>query len=810
MRNFADDLRYAGRSLRRRPGYALAAILTLALGIGANTAIFAVVRGVLLRPLPYTAPDRLVMIWSEHKADALLRRGLATSEEVQQWRARNSGFEDLAVLELWSTDPAARMDFAGSEGADRLRGSYASPNFFEVLGVNAALGRTFTSGDTASGSDVVVLSDGLWRRRFGADRSVIGRTIELTVGRRDRRAQRFTVIGVMPPRFRFTYPRDTELWTPRSWREVDAAPKGAISYTVIARLRQGVSLVSARANMTAVNDAMARDLPDSRYLSSRSIALEPIQEYAVGQLRPAMLLLACVTLFLLLIACVNVANLLLARTVERSRELAVRAALGASRARLVRQLLAEGVVLAAAGGILGIAFATMAQPALRAALPSTIPRVDEIGIDGTTLAWAFAIAALTSIAAGLAPSSRGTPDLHAALKQGGTTVTGDVRASRWRRVLVAAQVAAVVCLLSGGGLLLHSFWNLQRVDLGFDGAQVLTMEMRLIGPRYRSEPNLRLFQDAVLERVRAVPGVTQASMTSSVPLRGVDWTWSISTDGRPGRYVANEREVDPEYFSVMHIPLRAGRLFDKNDTASSARVAIVSERLAREMFHGESAIGRLLNLDPPAQIVGIVGDVRHVRVDELAAPAIYTARAQRPSELICLVARTTPGAAGVAAAMRAAINSVDPTQPVEGITTLDQIVSESIADRRFYAAATAAFSIVALLLAVAGLYGVVSRGVTERVRELGIRIVLGAARRDLVGLVVRQGLSPVAIGLGLGTVAAFWTSRLLRGFLFDVTTVDPVTYVAVPALVVLVAAVACYIPARRATDLDPIAALREE
>jgi putative ABC transport system permease protein len=809
MRSVVDDLRYAGRLLLRRPGYALAAILTLALGIGANTAIFAVVRGVLLRPLPYAAPDRVVMVWSERKGDAVLRRGIATPDEVQQWRARNTSFTDLAVIELWSTDPAARMDLAGAEGAERLRGSFASPNFFDVLGVKAALGRTFSDSDAASGAaDVVVLSDGLWRRRFGADRGIIGRTIELTLGR-PRGPTRFTVIGVMASRFQFTYPEDTELWTPRSWHDVDAAPKGAVAYTTIARLREGVSMSRAQAEMTAVNEAIARDVPDGRYLSSLSIRLEPVQDYAVGQFRSAMLLLISVTAFLFVIACVNVANLLLARTVERSRELAVRAALGAGRARLVRQLLAEGIVLATAGGIVGIAFAAMLQPALRATLPSTIPRIDEIGIDAITLAWAVGIAALTSIAAGLAPSWRGTPNLHAALKQGGSTVTGDVRASRWRRVLIVAQVAAVVVLLSGGGLLVHSFWNLQRVDLGFDGSRVLTMEMRLAGPRYANEERLRLFQQALLERMRAVPGVTQASMTSSVPLRGTDWMWVVRALGVRQSHFMNEREVDPEYFGVMRIALRDGRLFDRSDTEASPLVAILSESAARLIFPGENAVGKIVDPPGPFRIVGVVADVRHARVDQAPKPAIYTARAQRPSELICLVARTIPGATGVPAASRGAINSIDPSQPVEGITTLDQIVSESIADRRFYAAATTAFSIVALLLAVAGLYGVVSRGVTERMRELGIRIVLGAARRDLIGLVVRQGLSPVVVGLAAGTVAAFWTSRLLRGFLFDVRAVDPVTYVAVPALVVVVATVACYIPARRATRLDPIAALRE-
>ncbi len=811
MRNFVEDLSHASRVLRRRPGYALAAILTLALGIGANTAIFAVVRSVLLRPLPYSEPDRLVMIWSERKSDTVLRRGIATPLEVTQWRARSKSLSDLAVLELWSTDPGARMDFAGDQGAERLRGSYASPNFFDVLGVRATLGRTFADSDTASGAgDVVVLSDGLWQRRFGADRNVVGRSIELTLGRRDRRVRRFTVIGVLPPRFRFTYPKDTELWTPRSWREVAAGPKSAMMYTVIARLRDGVSPAQAHGEMAAVNEAMARDLPDVSYLSSQSIALEPVQDYAVGQVRPAMLLLVAVTVFLLGIACINVANLLLARTIERSRELAVRAALGAGRARLVRQLLAEGVVLAGAGGALGVVFAAMLQPVLRATLPSTMPRADEIGIDGVTLLWAFGLAALTSVAAGLAPSWRRTPNLQAALKQGGATVTGDVHASRWRRALIATQVAAVVVLLSGGGLLLHSFWNLQRVDLGFDGSRVLTMEMRLMGAQYRDDARLRMFQEATLEHVRAVPGVTQASMTSSVPFRGVDWMRRLTVDGRPGAYFVNEREVDPDYFSVMRIPLRAGRVFDRSDTASSTPVAIVSEALARAMFPGESALGRLIDREPKLQIVGVVGDVRQKRVDEAAVPAYYTARTQQPSELICLVARTTPGATGVAAAVRAAVASVDPNQPVEGITTLDQIVSESIADRRFYAAATTAFSVVALLLAVVGLYGIVSRGVTERLRELGIRIVLGAARGDLIGLVVRQGLLPVAVGLGLGTVAALWTSRLLRAFLFDVTTVDPVTYVAVPAVVVLVSAIACYIPARRASDIDPIIALREE
>jgi putative ABC transport system permease protein len=482
----------------------------------------------------------------------------------------------------------------------------------------------------------------LWRRRFGADPDIIGHTIDLTLGRRDRRTRRFTVIGVLPARFRFTYPNETEIWTPRSWLDVDVAPKFGGFYTVIARLRDGVSLAQAQAQMTAVKDVVARDLSDAaHYLSSRSLMLELVQDYTVGQVRPAMWLLIGITAFLLIIACVNVANLLMARTVERSRELAVRAALGAGRARLVQQLFAEGLVLAGTGGLVGIAFAATLQPVLRATLPATMPRVDEIGIDGITLIWALAIAGLTSIAAGLAPSWRGGPSLYSALKQGGTTVSAGLRASRWRRALVIVQVATVVMLLSGGGLLLHSFWNLKRVDLGFDGSQVLTMEMRLVGPSYNDQ-RLRLFQEALLERVRAVPGVTQASITSSVPLRGTDWMMQFSAEGHPGVYVANEREVDPAYFRVMHIPLRAGRLFDTNDTALTAPVAVVSERLARAVFPGETAVGKFVDIKSRAQIVGVDGDVRHKRVDEAAAPALYMPRAQRPSELICLALGRRP------------------------------------------------------------------------------------------------------------------------------------------------------------------------
>jgi putative ABC transport system permease protein len=467
-------------------------------------------------------------------------------------------------------------------------------------------------------------------------------------------------------------------------------------------------------------------------------------------------------------------------------------------------------MLALAGAVLGVALARLLMPILRALVPPIVPRADEISIDWTVLAFAGAVTVLSALVCGLAPIWHARQkDLQAGLRQSSGAITGDRRVVGWRRTVVAAQVSIVFALLIVASLLLHSFWRMQHVDLGFIGDGLITMEMRLLNPKYRQPGRMHEFQEQIMERIRAIPGVQQASMTSSVPMRGVDFTVSITYVGGTEQKAANRRPVDPEYFALMRIPLEAGRLLTKYDDAHATKVAVVSQAFARSLFGDENPLGRQLDFQSgPIEIVGIVGDVRHVDVTRPPFPALYVPRAQDPTELICLVVRPIPGASGVPAAVRAAVQSVDPEQPVEKVTTLDRIVRESTADERFYIVSTAGFAAVAVLLAILGLAGVVSRTVTERVREIAIRLSLGAEPRSLLRQTVRHGMIPVVVGLVVGALGAWAASRLLVGFLFEVSPADPFTYAVAAVILAAASVAACYVPARRATRIEPMAALK--
>ena len=546
--------------------------MSLGLGVGANTGLFAVLNGVVLQPLPYAAPDRLVMLWRASPRPS--QRLVATATHVIEWRARNNTLADVAMLELWPGNPSARMDLVGSDGPRRLRGSLASRNFFDVLGVQAAFGRTFAEDDP---QDVVVLSHGLWQRHFGGEPGVVGRTIDLTIGNTSRRRQRFTVAGVLPPTFRFTYPLDTELWTPLP-PDVTTIPRLFLRYTVVARLEDGVHIDDARADLSAVAAEMANEF-GGRF-STSDVRLEPIHEYAVGQARPALALLATVTAIVLLTAALNVATLLLALAISRRRELALPAALGAGRGRLIRQLLGESSLLVVLGGALGLAIALGLVPALRAVMPLSMPRADEIVVDLPTVGWAVLVTAIVGLTACLVPAWRGSfLDPGSALGEGGGA-TASVSAVRWRQALTALQVGVVMVLLVGGALLLRSVWNLQNVALGFDASDVLTMEMRLLG---RGPRSVRAFTDELLARVRQLPGVETASVTSSIPLRGVDFRRRLPVPDGGERVVVNERHVDAEYFRVLRIPLLEGRLISESDLTAARSVAVVSDSLGRLM-----------------------------------------------------------------------------------------------------------------------------------------------------------------------------------------------------------------------------------
>lgn len=810
------DLRYALRLMRRSPGFTAAAMLTLALGVGANTAVFSLVRAVLLRPLPYHEPNRLVSIARGYSSPDVLRprRGILTGAEVHLFRERARTLADSAVVHEYSSELSSPVDLFLPDGAERLRGGLVTSNFFEVLGVQAAEGRLFSSrADEAE--PVAVLSDAYWRRRFVADPAVVGKSVDLMqVGRFETQPRRFTIVGVLPARFRFTYPRETEIWAILPWSQIRATQ--ALEYELVGRLRPGVEPGEAQAEMTSLmRQAMQGQARVSKEYVARTYALvTTLPDLAGAEARPGVLLLVAVAGVVLLIACINVVLLLFARMVEREREIAVRTALGAGLRALARQLLVESTALVVLAAAAAVSVAFLVQPILRALVPSLIPRGDELTVDLQVLAFACGLSAFLAFLCGLAPLWQiRIADIHNTLKQTAMTASGGRRLAIWRHAVITVQVAVVLVLLVGAALLLHSFWRLQHVDLGYDGRNVLTMEMWMMREPYRGPTavqTMRAFERDLLDRVRALPGVTEASITTSVPMRGVDFLRVLGpVNGR--ELAANERSIDPAYFGLMRIPIIAGRAFTEHDSETSQPVAIVSQRFARAAFGDRNPLGERLDLrETKPEIVGVVGDVRHKSVTEAAAPAYYLPRSQDPNPVVCLVVRAQGDATAAAAAIRKIIHSLDPYQPVERITTLGRIVEQTTSEDRFYAATTGAFAATALLLAVAGLFGVVARNVAERTRELAIRTALGADGRMLVRLAVARGLRPVILGTALGLASAYWLSRLLQRFLFEVSALDPWAYGVAAVLLVAAGAAACYLPARRVARVDPMAALRAE
>lgn len=808
----STDLTHALRLSTRRPFYTAALVLTLALGIGANTAIFSVVRAVLLRPLPYHEPNRLIFVWLERGESSIAHgRGhsILTGTDVREWERRATTLQSVAAISSWSHNPSATLDIATDDGAERVRGAFVTPNFFELLGVRPALGRAFDTADRTSATPLIVISEAFWRRRFGADPSVVGRTVDLIRGRDGR--QRYTIVGVLPPGFRFTYPLETEVWGMLPWTRI--VPSRAVEFQLVARLKPAITVAQAQGELTSIARDASRThrLPQSTIREEQAF-VESVAEHIAAEARPGMLLLVAGAGLVLLIGCVNVALLLLALVVDRHRELAVRVAIGARRSQIIRQLLVESGMLAAFGAALGIAVAWLMLPAIRALVPLTLPRGDEVSLDPVVLAFASGITVMTALLCGMAPAwHAANQNVQNGLRFSSVSATGDRRITLSRRAIVVVQVAVVLVLLVGASLLFHSFLRLQNVDLGFAGDGVITMEMRLLNPKYRQPGRVAEFQRRVMERVRALPGVEQASMTSSVPLRGVDFLAMMRPLGGSARKPANMRPVDPEYFSLMRIPVLAGRTFTPADDERAAEVAVVSRAYGRSLFGDQNPVGRHLETGlGSAEIVGVVADVRHKNVTKTAMPALYFPRAQRPTELICLVVRPVAGAKDTGAAIRRAIQAIDPEQPVQNITTLDRIIRDNTSETRFYTVTTAGFALVAVLLAVAGLAGVVSRTVTERTREIAIRMALGAEPRQLRRLAIRSAMFSVVLGVATGMLGAWSASRVLRRFLFEISPLDPAAYLAAVAVLGGAAVLACYVPARRATRIEPIAALKTE
>lgn len=806
MTSFLRDLRFAVRGFRRSPGFFMGALLVLALGVGANTAVFSLVKAVLLDPLPYANPEEVVMLWAGRDASSA---GGTTSTVVTRWHDQSRGvLDDVAAVKLWDGNRAAWFDLVLEDRAERLRAGLVTPNFFTLLGADAAIGRVFTPADDDAGHvDLLVLSHATWQGPFGGDPAIVGQTVVLTTeSGPSRRPRPYVVIGVLPPSFKFTYPVDTQVWAMRPWRDIRAMPGRAIEFNgAVGRLADEVTFEEAAAKLATIP---VSSLPTT----DRRTIVQRASDWVTGNVRPSMILLGSVATLMLLIACVTTASALLIRAVERERDLAVHASLGASRGRLVGQVLGEGMLLAICGTAAGLALATGLMPVLRSLIPSIVPRVDEMAIDGSKLIYSTLTALVVTLLAAVVPALHASKvDVATSLKRSSASAS-PVGANRWRSALVALQAAVASGLLIVAALLLTSFWRLGHVDLGFDGTGVVTVEMRLEEMRYFEPGVLKQLQRDLVTRVGAIPGVTAVGLTTAVPFRGVDFTYSLDRPDESGdRVTASGRTVDSAFFDIMRIGLQRGRVFSAGDTANSPAVAVMSESLGQEMFDGEDPIGRSFEFrDGPVQVIGVVDDVRYVDPVEDARGALYLPQSQQPSSLICLVIETSPGTAGIGPALYRVIHEVDPTIPVMHLTTIDQIVGESTADRRFYTTTTTAFAGLALLLTISGLAIVVTRSVVERRRELAIRTALGVQPIRLMLLVARQSLAAVAAGLGIGVFGAWLAASLLDGFLFQVGSRDPVMYLAVAGLMVAAGFVACLAPARMLFRSEPAQVLRGE
>lgn len=810
-----QDLRFGLRMLLKQPGYTLIAIITLSLGVGANTAIFSLVQTVLLRPLPFAEQEQLVMLWKRDTTANSPFVELALAE-VKDWQEQARSFTGFAAL------PATVYGYGyvltGRGEPVQLESAKVSGSFFSLLGAQAAQGRVFNeSDDVVNGAKIVVLSDRVWRQRFNADPQIIGQSITLTEAA-------FTVIGVLPAQFAF--PKGVDLWLPiRTVMPARATENRAASFLLaVGRLKGGVTLAQAEAEMNTVIARIAAQHPETEAAGQR-VVITPLAAYLFGDARPALWLLLAATGMLLLIATANIANLSLARATTRRREFAVRAALGAGRFRLVRQLLSESVVLAICGGVGGVMLASWLIKLLVRMAPADIPRIEEVGLNVQVLLFSLVVTLLTALLCGLIPAlTAARINLNQTLSEGGNKMSGERTAARARSALVIAEVAVTVVLLAGAALILRSFVNLSRVDLGFDPTNVLTMHLRVQGAKYAKPEARREFFRQLIERLEAQPGVVAASAVLIRPLEGTaGWDTPFTLEGQSTAQaqqnrVPNFEAVTTHYFRTFRIPLKAGREFSEHDTEQAPRAAIISETMARTLFGaGVDPLGKRLRLgtettDNPAwlTIVGIAGDARY-REMQGARFDLYIPLAQWHNAFVNHFAvRTTADPMAMLATVRREVAALDPAQAVTGVGTMEQLVAANLAQSRFSALLLNWLSGMALILAAVGIYGVLAVSVAQRTGEFGIRLALGAQGSDILKLVVGQGLRLVAIGLALGLVAALALTRLIAKLLFGVSATDPLTFAAIALLLATVALLACWLPARRATKVDPLVALRCE
>lgn len=817
MGNLLQDIRYGFRRLLKQPLITLFAIISLGLGIGANTSIFSVVNAVLLQPLPYHDSDRLVLIWETNSQQiaALINvqnRNLVSAGNYVDWTKQSTLFEGMAAVRFLN------FNLTGGDFPERVPGAIVTQSFFPVLGVKPALGRTFLPEDAqADRGRVVVLSNGLWKRRHGADPNVVGQKLNLN-------NETFSVVGVMPPRF--DYPEDTELWV-LSRLAVPEAP-GAANANVLtnrttgylyalARLKPGVTTQQAQAEMTTIAANLKSQYPDTNAtIGARVVSMH---EEIVGDIKPALQILLAVVGFVLLIACANIANLLLARGTSLRKEIALRLALGANRLRIIRQLLTESVLLATAGGLLGLLIGYAGIQMLVTLSPADIPRVKEINLDVYVLGWTVLISLITGVISGLAPALQiSKPNLSQTLQEGGRGAGSGAARDRVRNAIVVVQVAVTLVLLTGAGLLIKSFINLQRVEPGFNPQNVLTMRLSLPSYKYSGDDSVRNFTTELLQRIKHLPGVHSAGMTTALPLSTAEAASSFTVEGQPppadGSFpVASYRVVSPEYFQVLSVPLLKGRVFTDQDVREVQSVIVVNQSMARSVFGNEDAIGKRLfvgGAKNASEIIGIVGDVRHSSLDQEPKPEMYVSYLQTPRPVYTLAVRTNLEPTSMAGAVRNEIWAIDKDQPITSVKTMEQMRSESLASLRFNTVALSIFAGIGLVLAAVGIYGVMAYSVGQRTHEIGIRMALGAQPGSVLRMVLGQGMVLVLMGVVIGLAASFALTRIMASLLYGVTPTDPLTFAFIAVALTLVALVANYIPARRSTKVDPLLALREE